>query len=113
MLRQKSVPLAIAICAAWVGALGTSPVLALPKITTVAAKCICGCEGTGSGTVPLVQFTAPGGDPNACGNQNGTQCKANGKGGKLTDCVGRVTDERISTTGVLQHGITVKTEPVK
>lgn len=78
------------------------PAQALPKITPVTAKCICGCEGSGSGTVPLVQFAAPGGDPNGCAGMNGTQCKAGGKGGTLTDCVGRVTDERVTgvSTGV-------------
>ena len=39
--------------------------------------------------------------------------KANGKGGKLTDCVGRVTDERISaTTGTISNG-NIKTAPLK
>ena len=113
MFRVKSGGVAAAVCALGIGMLASSPALALPKITNLTAKCICGCEGTGPGTVPLVQFAAPGGDPNACGNQNGTQCKANGKGGKLTDCVGRVTDERISaTTGTISNG-NIKTAPLK
>lgn len=113
MSGSHRMSVAAAACALGLGMLFSQAAFALPKITSLTAKCICGCEGAGSGTVPLVQFAAPAGDPNGCGNMNGTQCKANGAGGKLVDCVGRVTDEKIIKSGTTATLPKPEMSPVK